>query len=435
MLSIINPTDEKVRESFLSDMLDRKKYVLHMCELLKTAEDATVIALDGRWGEGKTFFVKQVKLVLDCFAYDSQIEDKDSIVNSIGSKNDIQSYTDNPMVSVYYDAWRNDSDTDPVLSIIYGIISELGLKTKLESSLKMKNVVEQIIKLLDKRNILGVIKAMQPDDYLECIERKKDLENAVRAFLEELPKERGNRINIFIDELDRCNPSYAVLLLERVKHYFECEQVTFVFSVNLHSLEKTIKHYYGANTEGTRYLDRFFDVRMMLPPVPESLLYRALDFGDTAFDAGICLALVKQFEMSLRESLRFAKHYKKAISLKSGNGGYRFWARYFLPIALAFFLTDMEKYQSFMLGSGEEYLSLLVENENIRDNLLRQFNRGQNTIIPEPEKHLRGILVKIYKAIHSQDYYLSNDHLVEEVGFDIDENTRELAFRSVGMFV
>ena len=49
---------------------------------------------------------------------------------------------------------------------------------------------------------------------------------------------KGNRLIIMVDELDRCKPSYAVKLLERIKHYFTNDRITFVFSVNTYELEK-----------------------------------------------------------------------------------------------------------------------------------------------------------------------------------------------------
>ena len=76
--------------------------------------------------------------------------------------------------------------------------------------------------------------------------------------MSELPNERGNKLVIFIDELDRCNPAYAVKLLEQIKHYMEDDRIIFVFSVNINQLQHTIKHYYGNNFNATKYLDRFF---------------------------------------------------------------------------------------------------------------------------------------------------------------------------------
>ena len=49
--------------------------------------------------------------------------------------------------------------------------------------------------------------------------------------------ERGNRLIIFIDELDRCKPTFAVHLLEQIKHYIFDDRITFVFSINLEQLQ------------------------------------------------------------------------------------------------------------------------------------------------------------------------------------------------------
>ena len=65
-----------------------------------------------------------------------------------------------------------------------------------------------------------------------------------------------------IDKSDRCKPTFAVHLLEQIKHYIFDDRITFVFSINLEQLQHTIKQYYGADFDSCRYLDRFFDLRI-----------------------------------------------------------------------------------------------------------------------------------------------------------------------------
>jgi len=64
---------------------------------------------------------------------------------------------------------------------------------------------------------------------------------------------------ILIDELDRCRPTYAVALLERVKHLFDVDGIVFVFATNADQLQHSIAGAYGAQFDGFRYLKRFFD--------------------------------------------------------------------------------------------------------------------------------------------------------------------------------
>lgn len=66
---------------------------------------------------------------------------------------------------------------------------------------------------------------------------------------------------VVIDELDRCRPSYAVAVLERVKHLFEANGVVFVFSTDTSQLQHTIRGVYGGDFDGRGYLSRFFDRR------------------------------------------------------------------------------------------------------------------------------------------------------------------------------
>ena len=71
---------------------------------------------------------------------------------------------------------------------------------------------------------------------------------------------------VLVDELDRCRPPYAILLLERVKHLFEVEQVAFVFATDTEQLQHSIVGAYGANFDAFRYLKRFFDATYEFEP-------------------------------------------------------------------------------------------------------------------------------------------------------------------------
>jgi len=62
-----------------------------------------------------------------------------------------------------------------------------------------------------------------------------------------------------VDELDRCRPSYAIELLERIKHLFEVDNIVFVVATDSSQLRHAIKAVYGESFESGRYLLRFFD--------------------------------------------------------------------------------------------------------------------------------------------------------------------------------
>lgn len=64
---------------------------------------------------------------------------------------------------------------------------------------------------------------------------------------------------IFIDELDRCRPNYAIELLESVKHLFCLKNTVFIVSTNRSEMESSIQKVYGSGFKSDNYLSRFFD--------------------------------------------------------------------------------------------------------------------------------------------------------------------------------
>lgn len=100
-------------------------------------------------------------------------------------------------------------------------------------------------------------------------ERKVELEefkNKLSEYVASEAQDNTHPIIFFVDELDRCNPHYAVKLLERVKHLFEVPNIIFVLAVNIKQLQYAIQGYYGsANIDGQEYLKRFIDLIYTLP--------------------------------------------------------------------------------------------------------------------------------------------------------------------------
>ena len=119
------PTEDNLIQALNDDILQRNKDLIYFYDLLLAQETASAIAIDGRWGSGKTFFVKQSVLLINARNPMSKMDE--NIRNNItyripfkmrGDEDNIENYD----LAVYYDAWENDNDTDPVLSIIYEIL-------------------------------------------------------------------------------------------------------------------------------------------------------------------------------------------------------------------------------------------------------------------------------------------------------------------------
>lgn len=66
-------------------------------------------------------------------------------------------------------------------------------------------------------------------------------------------------IVIVIDELDRCRPTYAIRLLEEIKHLFDVPGLIFIFAIHSEQLARSVSGAYGSTFDGRAYLRRFID--------------------------------------------------------------------------------------------------------------------------------------------------------------------------------
>lgn len=76
---------ENIYTTFIDDAIGRDADVFSFVSFLNSLDSGNVIALNARWGEGKTFFVKQTKLVLEAFnPYYENIEHREEIKKNMG---------------------------------------------------------------------------------------------------------------------------------------------------------------------------------------------------------------------------------------------------------------------------------------------------------------------------------------------------------------
>ena len=148
---------------------------------------------------------------------------------------------------------------------------------------KLKELARRVAEIalpLIKENLLGILKATTGvtikldrqeqdsktplDAYLEQRATKDHLKSQLAQLSEEVTGETGHPLVFIVDELDRCRPTFAIELLERVKHIFDVPHIVFVFGLNRDELTKSLSSVYGdINTDV--YLRRFFDFEFNIP--------------------------------------------------------------------------------------------------------------------------------------------------------------------------
>ena len=105
------PTKENILDSIQQDIIGRNKQVYYFASMLNDVEGPYSFALNARWGEGKTFFIKQTQMFLDaCNPISKSLSDdeknvvKEAIQHAIGGRETITGLQ--PQMTIYYDAWQ-----------------------------------------------------------------------------------------------------------------------------------------------------------------------------------------------------------------------------------------------------------------------------------------------------------------------------------------
>ena len=230
------------------DLLDRARIADVLTRLIESQSNPFTMSIHGYWGTGKTFLLKRWQKELE----------------NAGFK------------AIYFNAWEDDFCDDPLLSIIGQLSDYFKAGSLKRLALRASRYVGQLI----VANVSHVTTATvgvplkvdhqenqsNPlvDTYLEQKKIKDQLKTELSKLSEQVTKQTKHPLIFIVDELDRCRPTFAIELLERVKHIFDVPNIVFVFGVNRDELCKSLKSIYG-DIEADVYLRRFFDLEFNLP--------------------------------------------------------------------------------------------------------------------------------------------------------------------------
>ena len=267
---------ENIETAWEGDLWDRKRLGIQLTNYVDRLQCGAVLALDARWGEGKTWFVRH---------WQKHLEDENHNV-------------------IYLDAFANDYLDDPFLVVTSEITNTLSKDKKTKSKVKKlidlsasvgtallpslpkialtlglhlvgagflggilqqgyENAQDEIDKLSDETS----------DRIKESIQEKIAGHEAEKKTLEEFKKHLAQTVEkldkplvFIIDELDRCRPDFAIRLIERIKHFFDIPKIVFVLVMNKTQLIQSVHTLYGYTIETNGdYFEKFIDFTIKFP--------------------------------------------------------------------------------------------------------------------------------------------------------------------------
>ena len=251
------------------DCLGRKNLAPYLSNIVEDADGPLVVAVNGMWGSGKSYFLNNW-----CLA----VEKKHRWAQGIS-----------PVI--YFNAWESDFCHLPLLSIIgqlYLHFEKIPRWRKVQSTTELKGnrptaadskkwvaITRQIanhakhISGIDVEEFYSDIGRSGPK-LLKAYKREAEEREKLIEYLRQLADYVSNAYRhplvVVVDELDRCRPSFAVETLERIKHIFSVPHTVFVLGIDRQQLGKTIQAVYG-EIDVNRYLQRFIDVDFGFPEV------------------------------------------------------------------------------------------------------------------------------------------------------------------------
>lgn len=300
-------------EYFKYDSLNREEIAKTWTNSFLRNGISRVIAIDEKWGMGKTYFatnwVKMLKhdnwqvCYIDAFEYDFTDDPfmviSHSIIEMLKSNDNFTELEDiaNYLGTLFRAFKSNTINAIPSIAE-GGVLALTGLPDNKIIKDGVKKISDVVIKTLNENMIGNNIVNHNP--FSSITENDMTYNNVVKAFkilLEKkatlVAKETGKPLVIIVDELDRCKPTFAIEFLEKLKHIFDIDNLVFVTFINHNELANAVKGMYGESFDGEKYLYKFFNIILSFPKLyGDSSVYTV--FIQNQLNQSLCLDVFAQ---------------------------------------------------------------------------------------------------------------------------------------------
>jgi KAP family P-loop domain. len=236
------------------DLLNRMEFVSMLETIISSKVEKLAgcsLAIDGKWGCGKSFILKMLE---------ANLRERGYFV-------------------VHYNCWQNDYYEEPLVAILSVLIDALNAFTASESNQEQKKEKTKRIALklfksisfmivknklgvdfekigVDLDNVKNDINAALKEDGSKLLDDSFDSNQPLKTSIEIIYnqllkiKEEWKGFVLVVDELDRCAPEYAIKVLERLHHIcYDTEHDLFQFvqlvAINREELCDGISKAYG----------------------------------------------------------------------------------------------------------------------------------------------------------------------------------------------
>lgn len=255
------------------DLLNRESFVENVIKVvnqLSEIEKGCCFAIEGSWGVGKTFVIEEIEEKLKVTQSEDTISDRYFVF--------------------HYNCWQHDYYEEPAVAIISAMLASIKeddalLSANMDASIKAgyefaKEKCMEIAGLYIENKIgINIISLAEEIKGVKDKNKKTEHEfdkmfnfsqtiEVVRKKLKEIATERT--IVLFVDELDRCIPQYAIKVLERLHHiFYGLDNVIVIMSIDRKQLEHSVEEMFGARIDESsidveKYLKKFIDFSIVL---------------------------------------------------------------------------------------------------------------------------------------------------------------------------
>lgn len=220
-----------------------------------------VIAIDAQWGDGKTWIATELArrlrgpdgarpvVSIDVFRYDHH-DDPFAVI-----------------AAAIYEALKPTSavkrkflaTAGAVLKSAAPVAAKAGITLGARAIGLSADGTDELLKdaVSAAKDSAGSFSEKAVEKLFDSYSATERIQKNFMQMLSELTSKLEHPLVVLVDELDRCRPSFALEVLERIKHLFGAENVVFVLFWNSRSIHESIRHTYGPGTDAANYLAKF----------------------------------------------------------------------------------------------------------------------------------------------------------------------------------